>query len=205
MKLYKYKSYEDYQNYQIKANKLKIHNSYVDPNSLCYLLNHLIKNIKIIPKFILCHGTRRGLEQQYIIDFFKELDYTPEVIGTEISPTASKYPNTIQWDFHEVKKEWISNIDIIYSNSFDHSYKPQDCLDAWMGCLNKKGVCILEYSPECDNKSGNTDPFGATLDEYKDFINSKYKIIDIIDNEGIKDKGHSHKGKRYYIIIKNKK
>ena len=44
MKLYKYKSYEDYQNYQIKANKLKIHNSYVDPNSLFYLLKRVHPN-----------------------------------------------------------------------------------------------------------------------------------------------------------------
>ncbi len=204
MKVYKYKNYEEYKESQIEANLRKIKNSYVDPNSLHSMLNYLIEDLKIHPKLILCHGTRRGLEQQYIIDFLKPRNHTPKVIGTEISPTAAVYPHTIQWDFHEAKKEWINATDIIYSNSFDHSYKPQECLDVWMSCLNKKGVCVIEYSPDCDNKSGEVDPFGATLDEYKDFIESKYKIIDILSNEGVEDKGLTHKGLRYYIIIQNK-
>tara|TARA_R110001583_G_scaffold149076_3_gene301005 strand:- start:6678 stop:7298 length:621 start_codon:yes stop_codon:yes gene_type:complete len=204
MKLFKYKNYEDYKKNQIEANIRKINNSYVDPNSLHSLLNYLVEDLKINPKLILCHGTRRGLEQQYIIDFLKPLGHAPKVIGTEISPTALNYPNTIQWDFHEVKPEWVNNTDIIYSNSFDHSCKPQECLDIWMSCLNKKGVCVLEYSPDCDNKSQAADPFGATLDEYKNFIEEKYKIVDTLVNDGIKDEGITHKGIRYFIIIKNK-
>lgn len=221
MELFKYKNYEDYKKNQIAANIRKINNSYVDPNSLLILLNYLTEELNIIPKLILCHGTRRGLEQQYILDYFKLLDLTPKVIGTEISPTALDYPNTIQWDFHETKPEWIGSTDIIYSNSFDHSCKPHECLDIWMSCLSKEGVCVLEYSPDCDNKSAASDPFGATLDEYKDFIKKKYKIIDILVNgrpyfiykqwnlvalqlKGIQDDGLTHKGTRYFIIIKNK-
>ena len=94
--------------------------------------------------------------------------------------------------------------DIVYSNSFDHSYKPTDCLDAWMSCLSDNGVCVLEYSDICDTKSGSTDPFGATLGEYKEFISEKYKIIDILTNDGLEDMGQSYKGKRFYIIIGNK-
>ena len=149
MELFKYKNYEDYKKNQIEANVRKINNSYVDPNSLHSLLNYLIEDLSINPKLILCHGTRRGLEQQYIIDFLKSLGHTPEVVGTEISHTATDYPHTIQWDFHKTKPEWVNNTDIIYSNSFDHSCKPQECLDIWMSCLNKNGVCVLEYSPEC--------------------------------------------------------
>jgi len=204
MELYKYKNYEDYKKNQIDANIRKINNSYVDPNSLCSLLDYLVKDLNINPKLILCHGTRRGLEQQYIIDFLNPLGYTPEVIGTEISPTATDYPHTIQWDFHETKPEWINNTDIIYTNSFDHSCKPQECLDTWMSCLNNKGVCIIEYSPDCDNKSQAADPFAATLDEYKTFIKEKYEIVDVLVNEGIPDNGLTHKGVRYFIIIKNK-
>ena len=204
MELFKYKNYEDYKKYQIEANIRKINNSYVDSNSLCSLLNYLIEDLSIKPKLILCHGTRRGLEQQYIIDFLKLLGHTPKVIGTEISHTALDYPNTIQWDFHKTKPEWVNNTDIIYSNSFDHSYSPEECLDTWMSCLNKEGVCVLEYSPDCDNKSQASDPFAATLDEYKDFITLKYEIIDVLVNEGVEDKGLTHKGIRYFIIIKNK-
>ena len=108
MELFKYKNYEDYKKNQIEANVRKINNSYVDPNSLHSLLNYLIEDLSINPKLILCHGTRRGLEQQYIIDFLKSLGHTPEVVGTEISHTATDYPHTIQWDFHETKPEWVN-------------------------------------------------------------------------------------------------
>ena len=74
-----------------------------------------------------------------------------------------------------------------------------------MSCLKENGVCIIEYSDVCDSKSGRIDCFGATLDEYKEFITEKYDIIDILTNEGIPDAGLSHKGDRWYIIIKNKK
>jgi len=39
---------------------------------------------------------------------FKELLNIP-VIGTEISHTAEQFPDTIQWDFHNIKEEWINN------------------------------------------------------------------------------------------------
>jgi len=205
MELYQYKNYEDYKKNQIDANVRKLNNSYVDPNSLGSLLNYLIDDLKIKPELILCHGTRRGLEQQYILNYLDLLGYTPKVIGTEISHTATDYPHTIQWDFHEVKDEWVNNTDIIYSNSFDHSCAPIDCLERWMSCLKSNGVCVLEYSPDCDNKKSASDPFSATLDEYKNFItNNGYNIINILTNENIEDKGLTHKGLRYFIIINNK-
>ena len=54
-----------------------------------------------------------------------------------------------------------------------------------MSCLSKEGVCVLEYSPDCDNKSQASDPFAATLDEYKDFIKTKYEIISVYSNKDI--------------------
>lgn len=201
MKLYEYDSYEDYVAAQVEGNVRKINNSYVDPISLSGMIGHLYNTLNINPNLILCHGTRRGLEQQYFIETFSMLGCNPQVIGTEISHTATEYPNTIQWDFHNVKDEWVGSTDIIYSNSFDHSYKPKECLDTWMSCLSPDGVCVLEYSDICDVKSGTTDPFGATLDEYKEFISEKYQIIDILTNEGLEDKGQSYKGRRYYILI----
>lgn len=204
MKLYNYDSYEEYVAAQVEGNVRKINNSYVDPISLSGMIGYLYNNLNITPNLILCHGTRRGLEQQYFIETFSSLGCNPKVIGTEISHTATDYPNTIQWDFHNVKDEWLGATDIVYSNSFDHSYKPTDCLDAWMSCLSDNGVCVLEYSDVCDTKSGSTDPFGATLDEYKEFISEKYKIIDILTNDGLKDMGQSHNGRRFYIIISKK-
>ena len=153
----------------------------------------------------MCHGTRRGDEQSYFIEGFDIFDLKPEVIGTEISDNATQFPNTIEWDFHIAKDEWIKNVDVIYTNSFDHSPKPKECLDIWMSCLKPNGVCVIEYSDICDSKSGRIDCFGASLDEYKEFITEKYDIVDILTNEGILDAGLSHKGDRWYIMIKNRK
>lgn len=205
MKIYNYSSYDDYVNAQTEANKRKIENSYVDPISLSKLVEHLYNVHLLKPMTILCHGTRRGLEQQYFLDIYNSTyGIMPNITGTEISTTALNYPNTIQWDFHDVKPEWLNSIDSIYSNSFDHSYNPIDCLDAWMTCLSKNGKCVIEYSIECDTVSGRIDPFAASLDEYRDFIGRKYIINDIITNEGLPDKGLTHRGLRYFIIISNK-
>lgn len=204
MKIFDYPSYEAYVEAQIEGNVRKIQNSYVDPISLTYVVEYLHNELNLSPSTILCHGTRRGLEQKYFIKAFEKFKINPEVIGTEISHTATNYENTIQWDFHNVKEEWLGNVDIIYSNSFDHSYKPIECLDTWMSCLSKKGICIIEYSEICDSKSGVTDPFGATLQEYKNFITKKYNIVEVLTNTGLKDKGESYKGLRYFILIQNK-
>ena len=204
MKIFDYKNYEEYVKAQVEGNQRKIKNSYVDPISLDKLVGVLFEKYNLSPSQILCHGTRRGLEQEYFINSFKSRGVEVQVTGTEISPTAVDYPNTIQWDFHDVKDEWVNAIDLIYSNSFDHSYKPIACLDAWMSCVSNKGKCVLEYSYDCDTKSGPTDPFAATLDEYIEFISEKYVVDEIITNEGLADKGLTHQGLRYYIIISKK-
>lgn len=204
MKIYKYKSHEEYVAAQVEGNKRKLKNSYVDPISLDYLTNYLTQDLKLLPTEVICHGTRRGLEQKYFRDSFLKRGVNINIVGTEISPTALNYPDTIQWDFHQIKPEWRSNIDLIYSNSFDHSYKPNECLDTWMSCLSDYGVCVLEYSDVCDVKWGKTDPFGATLDEYKELVSKKYNIIEILTNDGLKDMGETHKGRRFYIIVGKK-
>lgn len=52
----------------------------------------------------------------------------------------------------------------MYSNSFDHSYDPEKCLNAWMSCLTRSGVCVIEHSDmhEADAVT-ELDPFGASL------------------------------------------
>jgi hypothetical protein len=151
----------DYQNYrkiQEDSNKLKINNIWVIEENIAFLSKY-IKNLVQSPQFGICHGTRRGKEQEW---FRKYLGC--EVIGTEISDTAETFPYTIQWDFHEVKPEWLDSVDFIYSNSFDHSYDPEKCLDAWMSCLRKGGLCIIEHSSlHGPQGASKRDPFGADI------------------------------------------
>jgi hypothetical protein len=205
MKLYKYKSYDEYKNIQINANIRKIKWSWVDKNSINMLGDYCLNKLEINPKLILCHGTRQGMEQKYFLEYFNKHNIFPTVIGTEISPTANDYENTIQWDFHDIKESWINNCDIIYSNSFDHTYDPEMCLNKWMLCVSKTGVCILEHGGEQDEVSKPTDPFGATVDEYIKLITKRYNVVDILDNNNLPDDGLTYKGIRTFIIISHKK
>ena len=188
--LYKYKNYEEYKQAQIKGNIRKLVYTWASENNIKYLSGYLKKEVPNL-KFGICHGTRRGKEQEW---FHKHLGI--KVIGTEISPTAKQFPNTIQWDFHDVKDEWIDNVDFIYSNSFDHSYKPEECLDAWMSCIKKQGVCILEWNTGNINYS-KLDPFGGTLEDYKKLITKKYKIKDILK----KTNSSWYKPNKIYFLI----
>ena len=99
MKIYKYSNHEEYIDIQTKANIRKLNNVWVDKETISK-----IYEMVPIAAFILCHGTRNAAEQKY----FKHFYPYAEIIGTEISHTASKFEMTIQHDFHEIKEEWIN-------------------------------------------------------------------------------------------------
>lgn len=163
MELHKYESYEEYKRIQEEGNIRKINKCSINEDMIKYFSNYILKNIKNL-SFGICHGTRRGCEQEF---FKKYLNI--EVIGTEISKTATQFPNTIQWDFHAVKKEWINNVDFIFSNSFDHSYDPELALTNWLSCLKKNGLCFIVHNRN-DLKATELDPFGADKYEYVELI-----------------------------------
>jgi hypothetical protein len=150
--------YEQYRQIQTTGNRRKIDNVWVIEENIAFLSDYIKKNASRI-SFGLCHGTRRGMEQAW---FSKYLNC--DVLGTEISDTASTFPSTIRWDFHEVKDEWIGAVDFVYSNSFDHSYDPQKCLNAWMSCVKQNGICILEHTSGHE-RATELDPFGADISQ----------------------------------------
>jgi hypothetical protein len=203
MRVHKYKNYEEYKKIQVMANKQKIKSVFADGNAIKKVLVPYILSVIDSPKFGICHGTRNGTEQQSFITGFMDNNLTVDILGTEISDTAKNYPNTIEWDFHEVKDEWINSVDFIYSNSFDHSYKPKECLDSWMSCLSPNGIAIIEWT-DCDINPRPMDPTGGTVDEYKVMINDKYDLVDVLENDPSADSGKDYKGKRFFFIVKNR-
>ena len=148
--------YEEYKKIQEEGNKNKIHCVWVIEKNIKFLSDYVKGQLENV-KFGLCHGTRQGREQEWFKKYLK-----CEVLGTEISDSAEQFPDTINWDFHKVKPEWLENVDFIYSNSFDHSYDPQKCLRAWMSCLKPGGVCIIEHT-SAHEKANKLDPFGANV------------------------------------------
>ena len=118
MKVYKFKNYDEYVASQKEANEEKQHMSFVQLKTIKKIFDVYGPNAKNI----LCHGTRRGAEQKY----FKHVYPNAEIIGSEIG--ISDWPMTVQHDFAVPKKEWVGYFDIVYSNSFDHSFDPANSL-----------------------------------------------------------------------------
>lgn len=192
--------YEGYKRIQIEGNKEKLDEVFEIEENIEMLSTFLKKNLSNI-NFGICHGTRRGKEQEW---FRKYLNV--DVIGTEISDTANQFPNTIQWDFHKVKDEWVENVDFIYSNSLDHSYDAEFCLKQWFKCLRKGGICIVNGSmanlPYFANK---LDPLGFTKKGLLNLINKladecNVKIDSVL--QGKPNPKKPYKGWYYYIVRK---
>jgi hypothetical protein len=170
MELFQYRKddgtfdYELYKRVQTEGNHRKIRSQWVDERTIAWLSEFLKTAVSPI-EFGLCHGTRQGNEQKW---FAKYLGC--KVIGTEISDTATSFPNTIQWDFHEVKDEWLGAVDFVYSNSWDHSYDPRRLFTNWMACVRPGGVCLLEHSRQ-HYSATQLDPFGISPRELIHLLN----------------------------------
>jgi len=185
MKLWKYKNYEEYVKVQTNGNASKLTNVWADESCIDYICN-LFRNpdgvsIKRPAQYIICHGTRNGSEQKW----FRKNIPDATVIGTEISHTATEFPNTIQHDFHEPIKEYINKFDILYSNSLDHSYDPKKCLRTWIDQLNEDGLLCIDLAQGREMVSRELDPLEISSEElihllYHDFglQNIERKVID---------------------------
>ncbi len=150
--------YDAYRAVQTAANKAKIGWRSIEAEEIQFLCNALAERGVNI-RNVLCHGTRNGAEQKFFLEATGA-----EVLGTEISDTATQYPMTIQWDFHEVKPEWAGAFDVVFSNSWDHSYDPKLALSRWLTCVRQGGVMALEWSTvHGETKANPIDPFRATL------------------------------------------
>lgn len=159
MILYQFPDYETYRQVQEEGNKAKIGRQFVRESHIVRLANILKERGKTI-SFGLCHGTRSGREQAW---FAKHLEQG-EVIGTEISETATQFPNTVQWDFHDENPDWNGKADFVYSNSWDHAFDPHRAFTSWFNQLKLGGVLMLDHTDKQSPSSSNIlDPFGASV------------------------------------------
>lgn len=161
MNIYKYYSYEDYVKVQTEANHKKLHCSWVSLTTVKAIANRTEQVNNII-----CHGSRRGTELEYFARCYPEAN----IIGTDISDTSTRFKNTVQHDFHEIREDWIDKFDLVYSNSFDHAYDPCKALDTWIGQLNKNGILCVELMIGEDNNSTEMDPLEISEEEYRELI-----------------------------------
>jgi hypothetical protein len=177
IKRHEYANYQEYVDRQVAANKAKIDRVWVKRESIEAIAAYLLLNTRWI-NFGICHGTRRGPEQQW----FREA-LNCRVIGTEISDTAGDFPDTVQHDFHTIREDWLGKADFVYSNSLDHAYDPQVAVNAWVETLTPAGLCVIEWSdhhgPEYVNQN---DPFGASVPAMVGLIRGwGHKVREVLD------------------------
>ena len=155
---------------QNEANALKLDNQWVSEDQIKHLAQTVLK-YRAHPKFALCQGTRRGLEQKW----FRESLPGTDVLGTDIADSATQFPHTVQWDFHEMNPDWSGRADFVYSNSLDHAYEPQKAFRAWYDALVVGGVILLDHSDRHEpDAATEMDPFGATLSGLRTMFESLF-------------------------------
>jgi SAM-dependent methyltransferase len=158
--------YSEYAQTQVQANLEGLNLQCVDRDNIVAWSAALRQHLGYSPRAGLCHGVRTGREQAW---FSEILNCT--VLGTDISPSASDFDNTVRWDFHEEREEWNGAFDFVYSNSLDHAYDPTKAIRVWLKQLREGGLLLVELSemhrPEWSTK---VDPFGIDLEYFPWFI-----------------------------------
>ncbi|NJM82691.1 MAG: class I SAM-dependent methyltransferase [Tabrizicola sp.] len=180
--LYAYPDYDTYRAVQTAGNKAKLKRQFVKESHVVTLSQAIDAAIGPV-SFGLCHGTRRGLEQAW---FTAHLTGAPHVLGTEISDTATDFPNTVQWDFHDSNPDWLGRADFVYSNSWDHAFDPGRAFAAWVESLRPGGWLLLDHNRNQAPESANAlDPFGVTYERLVAMLEDQFRdtarLLPVID------------------------
>ena len=159
--------YETYKAVQEEGNRAKLHGQWVTRGHI-HRLAEFARDRGVTVRQGVCHGTRQGFEQLWFREAFGD---AADVFGTEISSTATDFPNTVQWDFHEANPDWQESMDLVYSNSWDHAYDPEKAFSAWIDTLAPGGLLMLDHSRyHLPDRANELDPFGAELDALKAMV-----------------------------------
>jgi Methyltransferase domain len=182
--------YEEYRRLQIHHNKRKLQNVWADKNTLEAIREHLTRNGRTVACGI-CHGARNGFEVEW---FRTALD--ADVIGTDISETATQFPHMFVWDFQDENPEWADKFDFVYTNSLDHAMEPRRALSSWVKQIKQGGRIYIEHTlAHSTSHASEMDPFGAhpMCMPYLFFVWGKgqYFLTDILEvpkkaNKGLK-------------------
>jgi hypothetical protein len=149
-------SYDEYRRMQIFHNKRKIEKVWADAETITFIASYLRAHVGQVERGI-CHGTRRGYEQA---EFSRQLQCP--VVGTEISDTAKDFPDTVEWDFHDPRPDWIGAFTFVYTNSLDQAFSPRKALDTWVEQLKPEGYLFVEHTMQHSALGASEmDPFGA--------------------------------------------
>ena len=93
----------------------------------------------------MCHGARNGFEVSWL-----RRALGGDVIGTDISDTATRFPHMHVWDFHDDNPDWEGRFDFVYTNSLDQAMAPARALKAWAKQIVPGGRIYADRSGRTD-------------------------------------------------------
>ncbi|MEN9060214.1 MULTISPECIES: hypothetical protein [Ponticoccus] len=173
--------YDEYRKTQIHHNKRKLDKVWADET----VLDRVVADLRArgLGKSGICHGARNGFEVAHLR---RALD--GDVIGTDISDTATQFDHMVTWDFHDPNPEWEGRFDFVYTNSLDQAMEPQKALASWARQIQPKGCIYIEHTMgHSAQEAGAKDPFGAhpMVMPYLIFQwgRGRYALADIIEVE----------------------
>lgn len=147
--------YAEYRATQIKHNKRKLSNVWADITTLTRVVDDL--KSRGLGATGICHGARNGFE----VTWFRE-HLGGDIIGTDISETATEFPHMYVWDFHDDNSDWLGQFDFVYTNSLDQAMEPARALNAWAKQVTPQGRIYIEHTMAHSARYANAmDPFGA--------------------------------------------
>lgn len=151
------------------------------------IVAYLQNNKQSTPTSGICHGVRDGTEvllfKRLLVEHFSM--NSVDVIGTDISHTATRFQNIIQQDFHVVTSDQIEKFDFVYSNSLDQSNDPQKALLSWLRSLKPDGMIFVDLGRAGKSGWATLDPFCCEPEFFPmvalRFLNGTGAVTDIIE------------------------
>ena len=173
--------YAEYRDTQIKYNKRKLSHVWADKTTLSRVVSDL--RAHELGETGICHGARNGFE----VTWFRER-LGGDIIGTDISETATEFPHMQVWDFHDDNPDWLGKFDFVYTNSLDQAMEPACALNAWAKQITPRGRIYIEHTmAHSATGAGAMDPFGAhpMAMPYLFFMwgRDSYSLADILEVE----------------------
>jgi len=186
MKIRKYKDYNEYTEHQ--KSKLGII-TWLDKYDVDYrkvLLGRLKElAIEFKGKNVLCLAARTGTEVKAFIDL------GANARGIDLNPGENN-KLVDKGDFHNIQKD-DSSIDIVFTNSFDHSLEPYKLISEIKRILIKDGLLIMEVS------RGSKDEHGSGSGSYEclewEYVDDVVKLFQKRGFELLNQKKFNHHGR----------
>ncbi len=190
--------YKQYRDIQIHHNKRKLDNVWADDTTLSVIAKDVRENR--LGTNGICHGARNGYEVEW---FRRQL--SGDVVGTDISDTASQFPHMHVWDFHDENPEWEGKFDFVYTNSLDQAMEPKRALQSWAKQLSPRGRIYIEHTMgHSAQGAGEMDPFGAhpMAMPYLFFIwgRQSFRLADILE---VSEKQNNQKKAWVFVLVKD--